>query len=136
MAAVPSPEQTTIRGVETVLVVEDDPLVRKIALRSLGAAGYRVIVAASGTEALEIASRDGVVFDLLLTDVIMPGMNGRQLAEELRRNRPRLRVLYMSGYAQDVISKAGVLDTGIEFLKKPFSQSRLQERVRKVLDAA
>jgi PAS domain S-box-containing protein len=136
MAVVPSPEPTTVRGVETVLVVEDDPLVRKVAVRSLGAAGYQVIVAASGTEALEIASRDDAVFDLLLTDVIMPGLNGRQLTEELRRKRPRLRVLYMSGYAQDVISKAGVLDTGIEFLKKPFSLSRLQERVRKVLDAA
>jgi two-component system cell cycle sensor histidine kinase/response regulator CckA len=136
LVAVPAPEPTTIRGVETVLVMEDDPLVRKVALRSLGAAGYRVIVAASGVEAREIASRDDAVFDLLLTDVIMPGLNGRELADELRRKRPRLRALYMSGYAQDVISKAGVLDTGIEFLKKPFSLSRLQERVRKVLDAA
>jgi PAS domain S-box-containing protein len=136
MVAVPPPEPTTIRGVETVMVVEDDPLVRKIALRSLGAAGYRVIVAANGTEALEIASQNDAVVHLLVTDVIMPGLNGRQLADELRRKRPGLRVLYMSGYAQDVISKAGVLDTGIEFLKKPFSLSRLQERVRKVLDAA
>jgi two-component system, cell cycle sensor histidine kinase and response regulator CckA len=124
------------RGTETVLVVEDDPLVRKVACRSLDAAGYHVIVASSGREALDLATRVGGRLDLLLTDVIMPGLNGRELADELRRGRPGLRVLYMSGYAHDVISKAGVLDSGIEFLRKPFTVAQLQERAREVLDRA
>jgi PAS domain S-box-containing protein len=132
----PVPVPTSRRGTETVLVVEDDPLVRKVTLRSLGAAGYRVIVAHNGREALEIAANEGVAFDLLLTDVIMPGLNGREVAEGLRSTRPGLRVLYMSGYAHDIISKAGVLDSGIEVLRKPFSVARLQERVRAALDAA
>jgi two-component system, cell cycle sensor histidine kinase and response regulator CckA len=92
---------TSSRGSETILVVEDDPLVRKAAIRSLSAAGYRVIVAGSGREALEVAAREKHAFDLLLTDVIMPGQNGRELADELRRSRPDLRVLYMSGYAHE-----------------------------------
>jgi CheY-like chemotaxis protein len=132
----PVPVPASRRGTETVLVVEDDPLVRKVALRSLGAAGYRVMIASNGREALEIAADENVAFDLLLTDVIMPGLNGREVADGLRRTRPGLRVLYMSGYAHDIISKAGVLDSGIEVLRKPFSVARLQERVRAALDAA
>jgi two-component system cell cycle sensor histidine kinase/response regulator CckA len=137
-AAVPPPvlAPTSRRGTETVLVVEDDPLVRKVALRSLTAAGYRVMLASNGQEALEIAADEKVAFDLLLTDVIMPGLNGREVADGMRRARPGLRVLYMSGYAHDIISKAGVLDSGIEVLRKPFSATRLQERVRAALDAA
>ncbi len=136
IVAVVEAAPTSTRGSETILVVEDDPLVRKAAFRSLSAAGYRVIVAGSGREALEVAAREEHAFDLLLTDVIMPGQNGRELADELRRRRPDLRVLYMSGYAHDIISKAGMLDPGIEVLRKPFATSRLQERVRKALDSA
>jgi PAS domain S-box-containing protein len=137
-AAVPTPVPvpTSRRGTETILVVEDDPLVRKVTLRSLTAAGYRVMIASNGQEALEIAADEKVAFDLLLTDVIMPGLNGREVADGLRLTRPGLRVLYMSGYAHDIISKAGVLDSGIEVLRKPFSATRLQERVRAALAAA
>jgi len=123
------------RGSETVLVVEDEPQVREVAVRSLQAAGYRVLVASNGSEALELAAHERSHLALLLTDIIMPGLNGRELAEELRSRRPDLRVLYMSGYTQDVISKAGVLDSGLEFLAKPFTAADLQERVREVLDA-
>jgi hemerythrin-like metal-binding protein len=124
----------TARGTEAVLLVEDDAQVRRIAVRALQAAGYRAIVASTGREALDLAEREGSEFDLLLTDVIMPGLNGRELAETLRRRRPNLRVLYMSGYTQDVISQAGVLDSGIEFLPKPFTPELLQESVRRALD--
>jgi len=123
------------RGSETVLLVEDDPQVREVTLRSLKAGGYRVMVAQNAGVALEIAALEKGPLDLLLTDIIMPGQNGRELAEELRRERPDLRVLYMSGYTQDVISKAGVLDSGLEFLAKPFTAALLQERVRGILDA-
>ncbi len=126
---------TVARGTETILLVEDDAQVGRMALRSLQALGYRVIVAGTGGEALEVAARMEHAFDLLLTDVIMPGLNGRELADELRRRRPDLRVLYMSGYTRDVISRAGVLDSGIEFLPKPFTAALLQERVRNALDA-
>jgi two-component system, cell cycle sensor histidine kinase and response regulator CckA len=136
IVAVREPAPRSSRGTETILVVEDDPLVRKAAFRSLRAAGYRVIVAGNGREALEVAAREEHAFDLLLTDVIMPGQNGRELADELRRSHPDLRVLYMSGYSHDIISKAGVLDSGIEVLRKPFATSRLQERVREALDSA
>jgi CheY-like chemotaxis protein len=118
-----------------VLVVEDDPLVRKVTVRSLEAAGYQVITASNGREALGIAASEEVSFDLLLTDLIMPGLNGLQVADAMRHDHPGLRVLYMSGYAYDVIAKAGVLDPGIEILRKPFLASRLQERVRRALDS-
>ena len=129
----PTPAPGT--GTETVLLVEDDAQVREVALRSLRSAGYRVLVAGSGAEALDVSARHGDGIDLLLTDVIMPGLNGRELAEALRRDRPALRVLYMSGYTHEVISRAGVLDSGIEFLPKPFTAAALQQRVRRVLDA-
>ncbi len=131
----PAASTTTRRGTETILVVEDDPLVRKVILRSLMAVGYRVLAASSGREALEVAAREKGAFDLLLTDVIMPGLNGREVAGELRSRRPDLRVLYMSGYTQDVISQAGVLDSGIDFLSKPFTAALLLDRVQAVLDA-
>ena len=79
--------------------------------------------------------REKGAFDLLLTDVIMPGLNGREVAGELCSRRPNLRVLYMSGYTQDVISQAGVLDSGIDFLSKPFTAALLLDRVQAVLDA-
>jgi PAS domain S-box-containing protein len=131
--AVPPPAAVARGGSETILVVEDEPLVRGVTARSLASAGYRVLVAADGGEALAIAAREPRV-DLLVTDVIMPGKSGRAIADELRRERPGLRVLFVSGYPSDAISRAGVLDSGIEFLPKPFTALVLQERVRHVLD--
>jgi two-component system, cell cycle sensor histidine kinase and response regulator CckA len=122
-------------GHETVLAVEDDPLVREVTARALRAGGYRVTVAANGDDALDAAARLPGELHLLVTDVVMPGMDGRALADELRRLHPGLRVLYVSGYTQDVISHHGVLDAGVELLPKPFTTAALLARVRAVLDA-
>ncbi|HEX7624013.1 MAG TPA: ATP-binding protein, partial [Anaeromyxobacteraceae bacterium] len=122
-------------GTETVLAVEDDPLVREIMARALRSGGYQVLVAGSGVEALEKAGRLQGRLHLLVTDVVMPGLDGRALADELRRRDPGVRVLYLSGYTQDVISHHGVLDTGVELLPKPFTAVALLAKVRAVLDA-
>jgi DNA-binding response OmpR family regulator len=121
-------------GSETVLVVEDEPEVREITARALRAVGYRVEVASGGAEALEVAARLPGPLQLLVTDVVMPGLDGRALADELRRRHPGLKVLFVSGYTQDVISHHGVLDAGVELLAKPFTSGALLERVRAVLD--
>jgi two-component system cell cycle sensor histidine kinase/response regulator CckA len=120
-------------GSETVLLVEDDPQVRAVTVRCLRAGGYRVLEACDGREALDIAAREGSLH-LLLTDVMMPGLDGHAVAGALRRDRPELRVLYVSGHAEEVIVKRGVLEAGIEFLAKPFTPSGLLARVRQVLD--
>jgi PAS domain S-box-containing protein len=122
-------------GSETILVVEDDPQVREVTVRSLRSGGYRVLVARDASGALEIAGREGDGLHLLVTDVVMPGLDGRAVADELRRHHPRLRVLYVSGHAEEVIVKRGVLEPGIELLPKPFTPSSLLRRVRAILDA-
>jgi two-component system, cell cycle sensor histidine kinase and response regulator CckA len=118
---------------ETVLLVEDEPQVRTLVLRLLTAAGYRVIPAADGAEALDLVADAGPI-DLLMTDVIMPGMNGRELATVLRSGHPGLRVLFSSGYTKEVITRDGLLEEGISFLAKPYSTQELLRRVRDVLD--
>jgi PAS domain S-box-containing protein len=123
------------RGSETVLVVEDEPAVRELASRALAAAGYHVLQAPSGREALEEAGRTAGPVHLLVTDVVMPDMSGQKLAEALKRARPETRVLYMSGYTENTIVHHGVLDAGVHFLSKPFTPATIQERVREVLDA-
>jgi two-component system cell cycle sensor histidine kinase/response regulator CckA len=133
-AAAPPAPATVTRGAETILVVEDDPQVREVTVRSLRAGGYRVLVAADGRGALDVAEHERGVH-LLVTDVVMPGMSGREVADELCRRQPTLRVLYVSGYTHDAIAQRGVLDSGVEFLQKPFTASSLLERVRSVLDA-
>ena len=135
MAAAPSSRVTTATGTETILVVEDDPLVREVTARSLRAGGYRVLSARDGEEALAIATNEGGRVDLLVSDVIMPGGHGPEVAENLRHRQSDLRVLYVSGYTQDAIAERGVLSPGIELLQKPFTPSTLLERVRLVLDA-
>ncbi len=123
-------------GTERVLVVEDDPAVKDIAVRGLEAAGYQVRSASNGTEALAIAESLSEPIDLLLTDVVMPGMSGREVAEALRVRWPDLRVLYMSGYTENAMVHHGVLAPGVTLLPKPFSATALLEHVRNVLDAA
>lgn len=121
---------------ETILVVQDDPGGREVTSQTLRAAGYRVIAAAGGEAALEaVASHDGEV-DLLVSDLAMPGMHGRELAQQLRRARPELRVLYLAGFAQEVQSHPGGSDAGLEILVRPFTAAHLQERVRRVLQAS
>jgi len=123
------------RGNETILVVEDDLQVRGVTIRALEGSGYRVIPASCGAEALAIARQQGVRLDMVVTDVVMPGMTGREVVDELRRSLPAIPALFVSGYAQDAIAQRGVLDSGVEFLAKPFTPSTLVARVRAMLDS-
>jgi two-component system, cell cycle sensor histidine kinase and response regulator CckA len=123
-----------LRGSESILLVEDAQPLRKLAQTFLEAAGFRVLPAESGEEALAVAARCGVTFDLLLTDVVMPGMNGRLLAEELLPRHPGMKVLYMSGYTDSFIAGHGVLDPGTHLLHKPFTEEVLIRKAREVLD--
>ncbi len=116
------------------LFVEDDPAVRAVTVRSLRAGGYRVLVVAAAQDALDIAKRERGRLRLLVTDVVMPGLDGRALANELVRRDPDLRVLYVSGHAEDVIVTRGVVEPGLAFLPKPFTASSLLARVCSVLD--
>ncbi len=112
-----------------VLLVEDDAGVREVAARALRAGGFQVLAAAGAGEAMELAARSPGPVDVLVTDVVMPGVNGKALAEDLRRRRPELRILYVSGYPEDIIGRHGVLDPGVEFLAKPFTPATLVDRV-------
>src|SRR5438046_1497274 len=130
----PTPVTAPAAGSETILLVEDEHLVRLLARKVLERAGYRVLVAAGGAEALDLAERYAGPIHLLLTDVVMPGMNGRELIRRLAPLRPDLRVLYMSGYADEAVAQHGVLDPGTAFLQKPFTPGGLADKVRGVLD--
>ncbi len=121
-------------GDEMVLVLEDDPRVREMTVRALRGGGYRVIEAGRARDALALVAGGAPELRLLVTDVVMPEMSGRDAAEALQRSVPGLRVLYVSGYAQHVIAHRGVLDPGVEFLAKPFTASTLLLRVRELLD--
>ena len=123
-----------LRGTESILLAEDSESLRKLAQSNLESAGFRVLSAQSGEEALEIATRHGSTFDLLLTDVVMPGMNGRVLAEKLSPRQPGMKVLYMSGYTDSFIAGHGVLEPGTNLLHKPFTEEVLIRKVREVLD--
>ncbi|MDP9201490.1 MAG: PAS domain S-box protein [Gemmatimonadota bacterium] len=124
----------TKRGSETILLVEDESAVRGLTLRILEKQGYRVIAAQHGREAMDIASREEGRIDLVLTDIVMPGMNGRGLVERLSGIRPRIKSLYMSGYTDDDIIRRGFIEPSRSFLQKPFTSDSLLQTVRKVLD--
>ena len=121
-------------GSETVLVVEDQDVVREYTENALRTYGYSVISACSGDDALEVARRRTGPIDLLLTDIIMPGTNGKTVARELRKTRPETRVLYMSGYVDDIVNNAGEMEPGAEYLQKPFSPEALADKVRRTLN--
>ncbi len=125
----------TARGTETILLAEDEADVRNLAVRILSGQGYQVLAAANGLEALEIGYKHRGTIHLLLTDVVMPQMNGHELAEQLRSRWPEVRVLYISGYSDDVIAFHGVLQEGATILSKPFTPEALAQKVRAVLDA-
>ena len=130
------PPLSQLAGDESVLVVEDDPGVRQLTTGVLRDLGYRVLEAGSAREALaKLESDTGKAVRLLLTDVIMPESSGKELADLVRAMRPEVRVLFMSGYAADVLGRHGVLEDGVEFLEKPFSVDTLARRIREVLDA-
>jgi len=139
---VEAPAETRVRplgeilptGNETVLLVEDDTVARVVATRILKRLGYQVLSCSNGGEALLIAEDAGTHIDLLLTDVVMPGMSGRELARRLSRIRPGLKTLYTSGYTEDVIIHDGILERGIEFLGKPYTLHSVAQKVRQVLD--
>jgi two-component system cell cycle sensor histidine kinase/response regulator CckA len=122
-------------GAETILLVEDEEIVRNFGREILEACGYRVIEAASGAEALEICEKNNLDIDLLLTDVVMPEMSGRELWEIMTKTRPQIKVLFTSGYTDDKVVRSGITGDASNFLQKPFSINSLEQKVREVLDA-
>lgn len=132
--AIPAPPRR--QGGETVLIVEDEQALREVARRILTSNGYHVLTAADGPEALKIAEHTDSHIDLLLTDVIMPHMLGKELATSICELYPYIRVLYMSGYAQPVLASQGTLDPGVTLVEKPFTATTLLNRIREVLDGA
>jgi two-component system cell cycle sensor histidine kinase/response regulator CckA len=122
-------------GKETILLVEDDPLVRRLATRVLERHGYTVLQAEDGFLALELERAHTGEIMLLLSDVVMPRMNGQALAERLLRSRPALKVLYVSGYTDNPVVHQGVLDRSVAFLAKPYTPTALARKVRDVLDS-
>jgi signal transduction histidine kinase/CheY-like chemotaxis protein len=121
-------------GSETVLVVEDEDGVRRLLTHVLHGRGYKVMEAASGEEALRLFEKRGAEIHLVLTDMVMPKMSGRELAEHLRRLRPATKVIYMSGYTADVLARTGALSPGMSFLRKPLHPEVLASKVREALD--
>ena len=124
------------KGDETILFVEDDDLVRKLNLKILTQLGYEVIHAENGKSAIETAESYEGEIALLITDVIMPEMNGEELASRILQIQPGIKVLFTSGYTEDVISPYGVLDEGIHFIGKPYKPQQLAEKIRELLDGS
>ena len=122
------------RGSETVLLVEDDEGVRDLTCAFLERQGYTVLLAENGMEALSLLEEHGGAVALILTDVVMPGISGDELGQRARESYPELKVLYMSGYTNDVINHHGVLDEHVSFIQKPYSIQALAAKVREVLD--
>jgi two-component system cell cycle sensor histidine kinase/response regulator CckA len=127
------PPVENLSGSEIVLIVEDDNSLRKLAQKSLQPHGYRVLVAENGEDALRISKEHEGTIDLMITDVVMPKMGGKETAERLQALHPQMKVIYMSGYTDDSIVHHGVLAPGLNFLEKPFSPGGLARKVREVL---
>ncbi len=135
IAETPAPIAESLRGHETILVVEDEEVVRNLACEILQINGYTVLEAADANEALLKYEQHEGAIHLMITDVVMPSISGRELAEHLTPSRPEMKVLYMSGYTDDAIVHHGVLDAGTAFLQKPFTPDALARKAREVLDA-
>ena len=125
----------SIAGSEIILVVEDEEIVRRVITRKLSHAGYRVLQAASGRQAIELSRREKEI-NLVITDVVMPGLNGHETVQTIRQLRPETKVIYVSGYPEDVIARHGILQPGVHFIEKPLLSDSLLQEVRKALDAA
>jgi len=132
------PEATTAprSGTGTLLLVEDEEVVRRLVLEVLRGQGYSVLAAPNAAEALDLASRHAGTIDLLVTDVVLPGMSGAELARRMGAARPETRVLFISGYTGEAIARHGMLEPGIAFLHKPFTPSEIARKVRELLFAA
>ena len=131
----PSTRNEMQRGSETIILAEDDAGIRAIAEESLSRLGYRILACADGNSALDASIAAGNI-DLLVTDLIMPGMNGRELAKRMLRRHSNLKVLYTSGYTADIIGRHGMLESGVDFLPKPYVITELARRIRECLDNA
>lgn len=123
------------RPIETILLVDDEDDLRELAQEILEGQGYRVLAARDGADAVAVAERHAGQIDLLLTDVVMPRMTGRQVAERLAPGRPAMRVLFMTGYTDDPALRRSLAEATTALLSKPFTPDRLLRRVREVLDA-
>jgi two-component system cell cycle sensor histidine kinase/response regulator CckA len=132
--ATESPAPTVQGSSETVLLVEDEDLVRQLTSEILTRHGYRVLEAVDGVAALEVVQQYGGAIDLMVTDVVMPRMSGNQLVEHARPLRPDMRVLYVTGYSEEAIARQGQLTEGIELLPKPFTPGVLTAKIRQILD--
>ncbi|MFO8091081.1 MAG: ATP-binding protein, partial [Desulfatiglandaceae bacterium] len=124
----------SLTGTGTILVIEDEASILRIAKRSLESRGYSVLTAALPSEARRVLGTRGLDIDMLLTDVVLPEMNGRAFYESVRREYPHLRALFMSGYTDDVIVRKGMLDSNMPFIQKPFTQDALASKVKEVLE--
>jgi len=117
----------------TILLVEDSDVVRDVIARMLEDDGYAVLPASGGEEALSISRRNDAPIDLLLTDIVMPEMSGVELADRLEKERPGLRILFMTGYAEEVVVNEGILGKQRECIGKPFTREEITKRVRKII---
>ena len=122
-------------GEETILVVEDDSAVRPLVALMLERYGYHVLSTANAEQAIELVKRTEETIDLVLTDVVMPGLNGRELAEQLEILRPGMKVLFTSGYPTDTIIRQGIADASAAYLEKPYLPDELARKLRALLDA-
>jgi two-component system, cell cycle sensor histidine kinase and response regulator CckA len=129
-------QRRVARGTETILVVEDDEMVRNLVRETLSRDGYKVLDAADPLEARRVADGYRGKIHLLITDVVMPKVSGRELAEQLIQRRPDLKVIYMSGYTDSAIVNSGILEKEVAFLQKPFTPVGLTAKVRDVLESA
>ena len=128
--------EKALAGSETILLIEDEEAVRKLVRRTLEKHGYQLLVAASGTEALELARNYTASIQLVISDIVMPQMGGREVAEQLRAVRPGIQVLFISGYTENTMTRGGNISEGETFLQKPFTPLTLARRVREMLDKA
>ena len=125
--------EPSVRGTATILIVEDDPGIRELSAKILRRCGYSVLVADGGEEARQIGEGHDGIIHVLLSDVVMPGMNGPMVAEMLTKMRPGLKVVFMSGYTDDEIVRHGVMQRDVPFLQKPFTPERLASKIVEVL---
>jgi len=127
-------EGKSLMGAETILLVEDDNSVREVTASALSSYGYNVLTAESGENAISVFTQYDAEIHLLLTDLVMPGMSGKKLAEHIQALKPLLKIIYFSGYTDDVIAHRGILNPGVVFIQKPFTHTELAKKVRTILD--